>query len=112
MRRIQQSCLLPLALRMGMYTTEWNAISADQRGVELCTANMNWPAVLLFLVSLSSLSSENACVNVTGCNGCGTSTISCSAAGLTEFPRFSAVDTALVGKLSVSTALRNSIWSS
>ena len=82
------------------------------RGVELCTANMNWPAVLLFLVSLSSLSSENACVNVTGCNGCGTSTISCSAAGLTEFPRFSAVDTALVGKLSVSTALRNSIWSS
>ena len=56
-------------------------------------------AVGFVMFSLFAISSENACVNVTGCNGCGTTSIDCTAAGLTEFPRFSADDIVLVENL-------------
>ena len=51
--------------------------------------------VMLPLLLLLPLESEGTCMT-TGCLGCGSQAISCSAAELTEFPRFSAEDAALV----------------
>lgn len=54
--------------------------------------------LLLLLLLLLPLESESACMT-TGCMGCGGQAISCSAAELTQFPRFSAEDAALVRQL-------------
>ena len=53
---------------------------------------------LLLLLLLLPLESEGACVT-TGCLGCGGQAITCLAAGLTQFPMFSAEDAALVTQL-------------
>lgn len=56
-------------------------------------------AVVVLLVGLLPLSSETACVNASGCFGCGSSAIRCTGGEFTQFPRFSAADAELVEDL-------------
>ena len=55
-----------------------------------------WTAAeLLLLACLLPGSSQSACTDAAGCNGCGTTVISCAVAGLAQFPNIS-VDHAML----------------